>query len=115
MKTIRLSAIVIAALSLAALVPGVPASAVEHDHWQVVGKICQTALTPGATAGHEEFVTALDRERTLEETWVGNPFGRPVRNVQMKKSVVDGWGVRTTDFSGPRPLELAYADCVQAR
>ncbi len=111
MRTVTL----IVALFLVALVPGGPALAVDHDHLQVVGKICQTGVTPEAAAEHKEFVTALDRERTVEEFFVvGWPSGQLVRKVQLKKSAVGPWG-RTTDFSGPRPLELAYLDCAQAR
>ncbi len=99
MRTVTL----IVALFLVALVPSGPALAVDHDHWQVVGKICQTGVTPEARAGHEEFVAKVSQKGTGDVSYF--------REIGLRT-----WTIKnTTNFGGFRPLELVYADCVQAR
>jgi hypothetical protein len=118
MRPIGASAIGLAALFLLALVTAVPASAAgagRHDHGRVVANICQTGLAPEVTAGHDEFVAALDREGTPTAINVPLVYGYGTRQVTRNVKIADGrWG-KTIDFGGPRPLEVAYLDCVQAR
>jgi hypothetical protein len=136
MRAFATWAIGFAAVLLAALTPGVSASAAEgghdhtavvqriaaetgHDHWAAMQRLCQAGLTPEATQGHEVYVAAWDREGVATEFVLtnisgGNPGssgewrGRAKRNVHP----TEGGGV---NFAGPVPLEMTYARCNQAR
>jgi hypothetical protein len=114
MEAIRIA---VATVSLATLIQVLPASAgaaEPHDHWRVAEKICQTGLTPEVTAGHEEFVAAWDQKGTTTEVthlaeYTGfrpRVFNRNVRTVG---------GPHASQLGRPVSLDMAYANCFQAR
>lgn len=114
MRAIGITLVSLAALSLVVLATAAPARAVEHDHLKVVDRICQTGVPPQEIAGHEEYAAASAREGKVTENWVvGFPAGY-FRRLQIISTTTSPHGT-TTNFWGPKPLERAYADCIQAR
>lgn len=89
-----------------------PASAASPDraYWQELERICETGPTREAAEAWEEFVAALAREATIQETQ--HPlFGRR----KFVWRTTDGPHGKTTNLWSPRSPDHAYVDCVQAR
>lgn len=83
---------------------------------RALAEVCTTGLTPELSEQYQRAVAAVNREASVVDvvTHFARVAGTTVTSKQLVRVTTNPHG-KTTDFWGPRPPDLAYANCVQAR
>jgi len=83
-------------------------------------EVCKTGVTPELNAQYQRAVASVDRDRAVVDTTTYLPDyspapGTPAPSKQSVRGTTDPRGRTTINFWGPRPPDLAWANCWQAR
>lgn len=79
-------------------------------------EVCKTGVTPELSPQYQRAVAAVAREASVVDVvpHIARVTGRTMTSKQFMRTTTNPHG-KTTDFWGPRPPDLAYANCWQAR
>ncbi len=84
---------------------------------RVLAEVCVTGVTPELSAQYQRAVAAVDREASIVDVvpHLARVTGRTMTSKQLVRVTTTNPHGKTTDFWGPKPPDLAYANCTQAR
>ena len=84
---------------------------------RALAEVCTTGVTPELSAQYQRAVAAVDREASIVDVvpHFARVTGRTMTSKQLVRVTTTNPHGKTTDFWGPKPPDLAYANCTQAR
>ena len=84
---------------------------------RVLAEVCVTGVTPELSAQYQRAAAAVDQEASVVDVvpHLARVTGSTMTSKQLVRVTTTNPHGKTTDFWGPKPPDLAYANCTQAR